>query len=83
VPPHKKIENELATMSCDLLQIVSKWERSGQGDGGSYSDDHNDNKTTINKESSSHDNIGTLVNRSVGALHNRAAFLNGRPSYLL
>jgi hypothetical protein len=74
----------------DLLRVISNWEMSGQGDGGR----ENKDGSTVDENSSSmsidiEDELpptsmgGNLCNRPPRALDNRAALLNGRPSYLL
>ena len=100
-------------MRSDLLRIISRWEQSGQGEGGrdqedvgddeeqedtiTYDGDEeeeegfgaeqpavlDDNISFITSQTSPASAIGTLRGRPARALQSRAAFLNGRPSYLL
>jgi hypothetical protein len=89
----EKIEDIFVSMQSHLLQIITRWEQSGQGDGGRDNDiDANeDAKEAFSVAASStitdndfHDKmIGSLSGRSARALQRRAAFLNGRPSHLL
>jgi hypothetical protein len=89
----QKVEDSLASIRSNLLRIIADWERSGQGEGGRHagSDDEGDGEE-------SHDDptnrvifdttsvrFGSLsrTSRSECALQSRAAFLRGKPSYLL
>ena len=98
-----RMEDVIASMRSDLLRIITRWEQSGQGEGGMDSQEeeqeleeatsnHNEDESfettlsrpsTIGNDDSCRDNIGALQGRSPRALQSRAAFLNGRPSYLL
>jgi hypothetical protein len=116
----QRIEDIFSSMRSDLIRIISRWEQSGQGEGGrdqecdasqeedddGYSSTDADDEeeaigangdnasfmTSQTSPASAHDatfprrhrsNIGTLRGRPARALQSRAAFLNGRPSYLL
>lgn len=88
-------------MRSDLLRIITRWEQSGQGEGGIDHYDGGDeegqheealdeeNSLAVNDDddftrlSSNARNIGSLGGRPARALQTRAAFLNGRPSYVL
>jgi hypothetical protein len=79
----QKIQDIFASMRSNLLRIIQNWERSGQGEGGT------DETTSSDAEESGgsavgNDNVmGGLQGRAARALESRAAFLYGRPSYLL
>ena len=96
----QKIEDCLASMRSELIRIIDRWERSGQGEGGRDEEedqadaaerpDEDDASATSSMSSGCDDsssrrprNYGCLDSRSPRALQNRAAFLNGKPSYLL
>ena len=89
----QKIEDILVSMRSDLLRIITKWEQSGQGEGGREPDeerhqqddeDFEDNyDTSTMPRQQARDNIGELAGCPARALQSRASFLNGRPSYLL
>jgi hypothetical protein len=92
----QKIEDCFTSMRSDLLRIISRWEQSGQGEGGMDQEggDEEDNDDEVasstssissggSKASSPRHSIGSLTNRSPRALQTRAAFLHGRPPYLL
>jgi hypothetical protein len=105
----QEIEDCFTSMRSDLLRIITRWEQSGQGEGGfdkeeeedaapDHDDDNpqanvNDDESMMLRTSAStissadndspHTNIGSLHARPRRALQSRAAFLNGRPSYLL
>lgn len=92
----QKIQDFFTSTRSDLLRIISNWEMSGQGDGGRENedaavDDEDGHSLSLMSSSSSIeiDEMppaaigGNLRNRPPRALDNRAAFLNGRPSYLL
>ena len=83
-------------MRSDLLRIISRWEQSGQGEGGMDTNDDPEEQfeDCISMASSSiatneaspraaSANMGSLSGRPSCALQSRAVFLNGRPSYLL
>ena len=85
----QRIQDFFTSTRSDLIRIISNWEMSGQGDGGRENED-----ASVNDNGSSTPSIdveelppaamgGNLCNRPPRALDNRAAFLNGRPSYLL
>ena len=75
-------------MRSDLLRIITRWEQSGQGEGGrddledevDEEDDEGSFSAAVGSQSAT---IGSLGGRPARALQTRAAFLNGRPSYLL
>ena len=79
-------------MRSDLLRIISRWEHSGQGEGGMDEDDNDavagallSCASSVSDDDSNHQqrHHGSLARRPAHALQTRAAFLNGRPSYLL
>lgn len=82
----QKVEDALASMRSNLLRIIQNWERSGQGEGGRHEDGGEANgqeeEDFIIYDTSS-DRFGSLSGRPACALQNRAAFLCGKPSYLL
>jgi hypothetical protein len=95
----QRIEDIFTSMRSDLLQIITSLEQSGQGEGGydgeedqeqeqqegalspdaNNDDDDNDSQ----HHSTERRKIGSLDRRPARALQTRAAFLNGRPSYVL
>ena len=84
----QRIQDFFTSTRSDLLRIISNWEMSGQGDGGRENEDatvdDNGSSTSIDIEELPPATMGgNLRNRPPRALDNRAAFLNGRPSYLL
>lgn len=116
----QRIEDIFSSMRSDLIRIISRWEQSGQGEGGRDQEDdasqeeddegysstdadeeeeaigaNGDNASFMTSQTSPasaqdatcprrhRTNIGTLRGRPARALQSRAAFLNGRPSYLL
>ncbi len=81
----QKVEDVLASIWSNLLRIIQNWERSGQGEGGRHAgndEEHEDTEDYIIFDTSSV-RFGSLSTRSECALQNQAAFLNGKPSYLL
>lgn len=70
-------KEKITNMLVNLGRIISRWERSGQGDGGFEPEDDDDEGETC------HPAFGSFADRSHGALASRGAFLRGRPSYLL
>jgi hypothetical protein len=85
-------------MRSDLLRIITRWEQSGQGEGGidTYDGDEEQEEQqeeTVSPDASNNDDtdsqqhgrrhIGSLDRRPARALQTRAAFLNGRPSFVL
>ena len=87
-------------MRSELLRIITRWEQSGQGEGGRDQEDEEDTAAAADQEevisevesltdddlsptSHSSTTIGSLKSRPPRALQSRAAFLNGRSSYLL
>ena len=96
----QKIEDSFTSMRSDLLRIITRWEQSGQGEGGmdqeeqddaNYYEQENDDNSiaaassldTNTASTSSRTHVGCLSGRPARALQSRAAFLNGRPPYLL
>jgi hypothetical protein len=91
----QKIEDCFTSMRSDLLRIITRWEQSGQGEGGRDEDkedaavgevlnaDDASSSLATDEEASPRRNVGCLNGRPARALQTRAAFLNGRPSYLL
>ena len=84
----QRIQDFFTSARSDLLRIISNWEMSGQGDGGRENEDatvdDNGSSTSVDIEELPPAAMGgKLCNRPPRALDNRAAFLNGRPSYLL
>jgi hypothetical protein len=88
----QKVEDVLASIRSNLLRIIQNWERSGQGEGGRHADgvdDANDREYDDPDDviifNSTSVRFGSLsrTSRSECALQNRAAFLCGKPSYLL
>ncbi len=92
----QKIADIIVSMRSDLLRIITRWEQSGQGEGGRdpqeeeveekevEGDDESFFTSQATEDSSTRrDTIGGLNGRSPRALQSRASFLNGRPSYLL
>ena len=89
-----RIEDIIVSMRSDLLRIITRWEQSGQGEGGMDSqeaeetteatpNDDDASSLATNNDVSRRDSIGGLCGRSPRAFQSRASFLNGRPSYLL
>ena len=97
----QRIEDIFTSMRSDLLRIITRWEQSGQGEGGIDNYDGGDEEqeqeaqNVENSPAAANDdddhtcsstdgrNIGSLSGRRARALQTRAAFLNGRPSYVL
>jgi hypothetical protein len=94
----QKIEDCFTSIRSDLFRIVTRWEQSGQGEGGRDQEedeedaavsavDHNEDDSLTEGDLMSPTRhritIGSLDRRPPCALQSRAAFLNGRPSYLL
>ena len=105
----QKIEDCLASMRAELIRIIDRWERSGQGEGGRDEEQAGDDEQVLHAAVSTADssqqddasttssislsgddlsrrathNYGRLDSRPARALQSRAAFLNGKPSYLL
>jgi hypothetical protein len=85
----QKIEDIFTSIRSDLLRIITRWEQSGQGEGGVDADDApaededaaaDDNDVMSNEEPR---HMGALTGRPARALNMRYSFLNGKPSYLL
>ena len=94
----QKIEDTFASMRSELLRVITRWEQSGQGEGGMDAEDEEHQRSAADdddirssfgqvddedEDSSARHCIGSLDGRPARALQSRAAFLNGRPSYLL
>lgn len=88
----QRIEDLMVSMRSDLIRIITRWEQSGQGEGGRDVEEEEEATPTNDDASSSLTsqggddetrNIGALSGRPPRALQTRASFLNGRPSYLL
>ena len=91
----QKVEDTLASIRSSLLRIIQNWERSGQGEGGRHAGTDDDEEQDGREESDNPEEFiifdtssvrfGSLsrTSRSECALQNRAAFLCGKPSYLL
>lgn len=97
----QKIEDLLVSMRSDLLRIITRWEQSGQGEGGRDQEENEEEGSDNDIQSVVGDDIltrahqarqeenirggvgGLLSGRPARALQSRAAFLNGKPSYLL
>jgi hypothetical protein len=84
-----KVKDKLAKMKSDLTSIISKWERSGQGDGGTIEEsDEDDDEEVIGDETSTEQpkqdkfEWGRSKGRT-GAFDCRESFLGPNPSYLL
>ena len=70
-------KEKVTNMLVNLGRIISRWERSGQGDGGFEPEDDDDEGERCEPA------FGSFADHSHGALASRGAFLRGRPSYLL
>lgn len=88
----RKVKDKISSMRRELLEIIKRWEQSGQGDGGVPPDGDSENENdNVNEEDAglpggTHDKYGGwggLRNRPAGALDERSNFLHNRPSYLL
>ena len=91
----ERVEDIFVSMRAHLLRIITRWEQSGQGEGGQENEDAKEaadqddaaslttSIATTADGNSPDKTIGALSGRSARALQSRAAFLNGRPSYLL
>ena len=77
----QKVQDIFASLRSNLLRIIQNWERSGQGEGGT--DETEDGDDVDGAVAESGDAIGGLQGRPARALDSRAAFLYGKPSYLL
>lgn len=80
-----KIEDIFVLMRSDLLRIITRWEHFGQGEGRMDPEEEKEylEGSAPHADNDSCENIGSLARRPARALQTRAAFLNGRPSYLL
>ena len=78
----QKVQDIFASLRSNLLRIIQNWDRSGQGEGGT--DETEDLDDVLDGAvAESGDAIGGLQGRPARALDSRAAFLYGKPSYLL
>jgi hypothetical protein len=76
----QKIQDIFASVCSNLLQIIQNWERSGQGEGGT---DETNSDAESGGSAVGDIVMGVLQGQPACALESRAAFLYGRPSYLL
>jgi hypothetical protein len=86
----QRIKDIFTSMRRDLLLTMRRWEQSRQGEGereGSDDDEeqHEErwDEVTLSAGVASDRNLGSLRGRPARALQSRAAFLNGKPAYLL
>lgn len=91
----QKIEDIIVSIRSDLLRIITRWEQSGQGEGGRDPQEEEEEERGDDDESGTtsdddlsprrrdRSTLGGLTGRPPRALQSRASFLNGRPSYLL
>jgi hypothetical protein len=78
----QKVQDIFASLRSNLFRIIQNWERSGQGEGGTdETEDFDDVLDGAVAESG--DAIRGLKGRPARTLDSRAAFLYGKPSYLL
>lgn len=77
----RRVEDKLTQLRASVTRLIRKWEKSGQGDGGHHTDDESSITNDVENEDSLQ--FGTLQGRPQYALDSRAAFLQGKPSYLL
>ena len=83
----QKVEDIFVSIRSDLLRIITKWEQSGQGEGGRDAEEEYQEGSFYGMPSSSltgvnysSESIGCLAGQPSRALQSRAAFLNERPS---
>jgi hypothetical protein len=79
----QKIQDIFASMRSNLLRIIQNWERCGQGEGGTNETTSSDAEESGGSGVGNDNVMGGLQGRPARALESRAAFLYGRPSYLL
>ena len=91
----EKVEDAFVSMQAHLLQIITRLEQSGQGENGQENEDAEEaadqddavslttSIATTADGNSPDKTTGSLSGRPARAIQSRAAFLNGRPSYLL
>ncbi len=70
-------------MRSDLARIIRRWEQSGQEEGGLDNFDEEERQNEPRDDDATGADFGCLGGRPARALQTRAAFLYGRPSYLL
>ena len=93
----EKCEGKFSNMIVAMTRVITKWEQSGQGDGGFNSDDDDEGGIQGNNEVNAEEEctqkkaaggapsfpLGSFKNRSNGAMQNRSSFVNARQSYVL
>ena len=79
----QRIEDIFTSMRSDLTRIIRRWEQSGQGEGGLDNSDEEEQESEPRNDDATGADFGCLGGRPARALQTRAAFLYGRPSYLL
>jgi hypothetical protein len=79
----QRIEDIFTSMRSDLTRIIRRWEQSGQGEGGLDNSDEEERGSEPRDDDATGADFGCLGGRPACALQTRAAFLYGRPSYLL
>ena len=70
----QKIEDRFTSMRSDLLRIITRWEQSGQGEGGRDQEDvedNNANEVTSPTSSISSGDDNSSPRRNIGSLNNR------------
>lgn len=68
----------ITSMIVDLKRIIGRWEQSGQGHGGTLTNDD----PPPEKRGESHAEFGTFVGRTPAALDKRSEFINKRATYI-
>ena len=90
----QRVEDIFTSMRRELLLIMRRWEQSRQREGGrDNSDDDDEERLEEHREdergalsadaAAADRSLGSLSGRPARALQSRAAFLNGKPAYLL
>ena len=83
----QKVEDALASIRSNLVRFIQNWERSGQGEGGRHAggEEESDDAGDFVIFDTTSVRFGSLstTSRSACALQSQAAFLCGKPSYLL
>ena len=77
VTTHQIVMTQFMTMGSHLRHIITKWEASGQGNGGI--DPKDDDSCPLYEMAE----FGKFDHHTHGAMDSRASFLNGRHLYLL